>query len=162
LKIEPSAVNATLASTAARISSAAVSLRFMAVPPFSFVVLSAPIEASAAAGFAAREPAEERAQHEPALGCERQIGHHADDDAQRKTQHGSDGDRGSDAHKREPTPGASSRPLRGLEVLVEHEDVVLVAAVGAPNHPRQRGTREFPNLPRRAASTAQAGGDTGS
>jgi hypothetical protein len=48
----------------------------------------------------ARQPAHDPAEHEPGLGREREIGRHADDDAERQTQHRSERDRGSDAHTR--------------------------------------------------------------
>jgi hypothetical protein len=55
--------------------------------------------------IAAREPADERAEHEPRLGGERNISGDADDDADRRAQHRSKGDRGSHAHVRESMAG---------------------------------------------------------
>ena len=48
--------------------------------------------------LAPREPADERTEHEPGLRCKGDVGGHADDDAERQTQHGSEADGGSDAH----------------------------------------------------------------
>ena len=56
-------------------------------------------EAALRGAFAAREPSQERTQGEPALGRERQIGGDADDDAERESQRGSEGNGGSDAHR---------------------------------------------------------------
>ena len=53
----------------------------------------------------AREPSDQRPEHEPGLGCERDIRGHADDDAERQAQHGSKPDSGSDAHMRESKRG---------------------------------------------------------
>lgn len=55
--------------------------------------------------ISARQPADERTEHEPDLGCEREIGGHADDDAERQAEHDSKGDGGSDAHLRESMVG---------------------------------------------------------
>jgi len=49
----------------------------------------------------AREPAEERAEREACLGCQRDIGRHARDDAERQADDGSQGYSGSDSHGRE-------------------------------------------------------------
>ena len=57
----------------------------------------------------ARQPADDPAQHEPRLRREGNIGDHADDDAERQAQHGSERDRGSDAHTRESMRGVSAR-----------------------------------------------------
>jgi hypothetical protein len=59
---------------------------------------------------AARQPPGERAEHESGLGCKRDVGRHADDDAERQSHHGPERDRGSDAHVGQctsdaPTPG---------------------------------------------------------
>ena len=46
----------------------------------------------------AREPSDQRPEHEPGLGCQRNIRGHADDDAERQAQHGSKPDSDADAH----------------------------------------------------------------
>ena len=51
--------------------------------------------------LAPREPADECTKHEPGLRRKGDVGGHADDDAERQAQHGSDADGGSDAHTRE-------------------------------------------------------------
>jgi hypothetical protein len=58
----------------------------------------------------AQEPAKECAEHEPGLRCKRDIDCHAEDDAKRQTQHGSEPDGGSHTHARESTfPITSAR-----------------------------------------------------
>jgi hypothetical protein len=46
----------------------------------------------------AREPSNQRPEHEPGLGCKRDVGGDADDDAERQAQHGSKPDGDADAH----------------------------------------------------------------
>jgi hypothetical protein len=48
--------------------------------------------------LAPQAPADQCAQYEPDLGCERQIGREADHDAERDAKRGPDGDGSSDAH----------------------------------------------------------------
>jgi hypothetical protein len=58
---------------------------------------------------AAREPAKERTERDPDLGCKGDIGGQTDDDAERQAQHGSERDGDSDAHVRECMTAAAKQ-----------------------------------------------------
>ena len=60
----------------------------------------------------AQEPANERTEQEPGFRRKRDIGRHADEDAERQAQHGAKPDGGSHAHPRESTFDESARLLR--------------------------------------------------
>ena len=53
-----------------------------------------------------RKPAAHRTEHQPNLGGQGEVGHQADDEAERQAGHRADGDRGSDARAGESMSGS--------------------------------------------------------
>jgi hypothetical protein len=81
-----------------------------------------------------QEPAKERTEHEPSLGCKGDIGGQTDDNAERQAQHGSKPDGGSDAHMRECMVAARQVALGVLSIAEE-----VASPRGAAARPRRSG-----------------------